>query len=412
MSENALAVLGGVPVREGEWPKWPRGGMGTLDVLKDVVDSSRWTLSGPYDGRTSYERRFAHAFADFNEISLCTPTTSGTAALTLLALLALGVRPGSEVVVPGLTWVACASSVVNIGAVPVLADVDPETLAMSVEDARSACSNQTAAIMVVHPFCTVADIDAFLELSEELGVPVIEDCAQAHGARWRGRRVGTFGVVGCFSMQQSKLLTCGEGGAVLTDDHDLYEKVEQLRCDGRVFAETPEIGRLELVEVGAVQGRNLCMSEFHAAVLYDRLQYLDQENERRREQAEYLEECLEGVDGVSVLRADSRVTNRTFYSFVMRFDRDRFGQSSIHAIGRALSAELGTQVHPVYLPLNRHPLLCPHKLQRGAGTAQSVLDMSRFPLVEAEQAHQSCLTLGQSVWYSPERMDTSSGDCG
>jgi L-glutamine:scyllo-inosose aminotransferase/L-glutamine:2-deoxy-scyllo-inosose/3-amino-2,3-dideoxy-scyllo-inosose aminotransferase len=116
-SDEPLAILGGSPVRSRPWPSWPRADEKTEEVLRDVLHSGRWAISGPYRGRKSYERRFAEAFAEFNGVQYAVPTTSGTASLTL-ALLALGVGPGDEVLTPGLTWVACASSVFCVGATP------------------------------------------------------------------------------------------------------------------------------------------------------------------------------------------------------------------------------------------------------------------------------------------------------
>jgi len=398
MSNDTLAVFGGPPIRTRPWPKWPHSTTSTVDAVRDVLESSRWAISGPYDGRTSYERRFARAFADFHEVPYCTPTTSGTASLTI-ALQAIGVGRGDEVLVPGITWVACASAVANLGAVPVLVDCEPDTLAMSARLAREACTARTAAILVVHPFCSVADLDAFVALSTELRIPLIEDCAQAHGARWRGRPVGTYGVAGCFSMQQSKLLTSGEGGAVVTSDEALYDRLEQLRCDGRRFANTATPGRLELVEVGTVQGRNLCLSELQAAVLLDGLSRLAEENEVRSERVPYLEAALEAIDGVSVLPHDPRVTTRTFYNYVLRFDLDAFAGNTVDAIAQALAAELNTLVNPVYVPLNRHRLLCPTRIARGDMTDAEVarLDTRRYPLPEAERARQTCATLTHPV---------------
>ena len=383
MSDDALAICGGRPVRARPWPRWPRATTSTHEAMADVLESGRWSLSGPFRGRTCWERRFAQAFADFHEVPFCTPTANGTGALTI-ALEALGVGPGDEVLVPALTWVACASAVANLGAVAVIVDVDRDTLTMSPDAARAACTERTAAIMVVHPFCAVADLDAFVALSEERGVPLIEDCAQAHGARWRGRPVGTFGAAGCFSMQQSKLLTSGEGGAVITSDEGLYDRVEQYRCDGRRFASEPEVGRLELVEVGAVLGRNLCLSEFQAAVLLDGLGRLPGENETRSDRAEHLRSVLEPIEGVSLLRDDPRVTTRTYYNLVLRFDPAAFAGVSIDVLAQGLAAELGTMVNPVYVPLHRHRLL-------------RRLDARPRSLPGAEHARRTCLTLTHPV---------------
>lgn len=398
MSDDTLAILGGRPLRTRPWPTWPRATESTLERLRDVATSGRWALSGPYRGRECYERRFARAFAELHGVPFCTPTASGTGALTI-ALQAVGVGRGDEVLVPGLTWVACASAVVNLGAVPVLVDVEESSLAMSPERARAACSERTRAVLIVHPFCGVADLDAFQALSRELDVPLVEDCAQAHGARWRGRPVGTFGVAGCYSMQQSKLLTSGEGGAVVTADEDLHDRLEQLRCDGRRFAREPVPGRLELVEVGAVQGRNLCLSEFQAAVLLDGLGRLERENRLRDERVTYLRSLLAPVEGVDLLPADPRVTTRTHYNLVLRVDPEAFAGVDVDVLAEALSAELGTMVNPVYVPLHRHRLLCPTRIPRGDLTAAELarLDVTRYELAVAERARRTCLTLTHPV---------------
>ena len=399
MPHDQLAILGGRPVRTRPWPKWPRADRGAERVLLDVLHSGRWALSGAYAGETCYERRFATAFAEYNGVPYCTPTTSGTAALTL-ALLALNIGPGDEVLVPGLTWVACASAVLAIGAVPVLVDVDEESLAMSPAAAKKAVNGRTQAIMIVHPFCTLAAIDDFLALSRAAGIPLIEDCSQAHGATWAGQRVGTFGVVGCFSMQQSKVLTSGEGGAAITQDRGLYERMEQLRSDGRMFSPgAARVGRLELVEIGDVQGRNLCLSEFQAALLLNRLEHLDEENAHRAARASTLGRLLDGILGVSLLRAPTQVTARTFYNLALRIEQDHFGGSNVDTISRALAEELNTPVNPVYRPMNRHRLYQPMKTSRGdlSDVDWQKRDAARFVTPGAEKCRASYLTLTHPV---------------
>ncbi|MGP3948506.1 DegT/DnrJ/EryC1/StrS family aminotransferase [Streptomyces sp. 7N604] len=401
-----LAILGGTPVRSALWPTWPRSDERTLDVVADVLRSTRWALSGPSDGRVAYEQRFAEAFAMFNEMAYCTPVSSGTAALTI-ALQALGVGWGDEVVVPGLTWVACASAVVNLGAHPVLVDIDPATLTVDPQLARQAVTDRTRAIMVVHFANSVADLDAFVRLSEEMGIPLVEDCAQAHGAIWRGRRVGSYGRVGCFSMQQSKLLTAGEGGAAITDDETLYDRLEQLRSDGRRLYPAEQAGQLELVEAGEAFGRNLCLSELQAAVLWDRLKHLDAENEHRRRRAAELTALLDKIPGVDLLVPDSRITAPTYYNTLVRLDPLEYAGNSVDLLARALSAELADAgVHPVYVPLNRHRLLCPEKMNRGDRTDAEVeqLRMGRFELPAAEEARRTYVTLPHRVL-----LDTQTG---
>lgn len=400
---TTLAILGGEPVRREPWPGWPRSDERTMAAVREVLDSTRWALSGPSDGRVTFERRFAAAFARFSETAYCTPVSSGTAALTV-ALQSLGVGRGDEVLVPGLTWVACASAVVHLGAIPVLVDIDPATLTMNPGLARSAVTGRTRAIMVVHLASSVADLDAFTSLSESTGIPLLEDCAQAHGARWRSQRVGTFGQIGCFSMQQSKLLTAGEGGAAITSDASLHDKMEQLRSDGRRMHRADHPGQLELVEVGDTLGRNLCLSELQAAVLLDRLAHLEVENQGRRKLADVLAAALDDVEGVQVVLPDKRVSAPTYYNVTLRFDPGAFLGNSVDAIARALTAELGTGVNPVYVPLNRHRLLHPGGASRSdrTGAELAALRLSAFALPEAEEARRTCATITHPVLLDSE----------
>jgi dTDP-4-amino-4,6-dideoxygalactose transaminase len=399
MTHERLAILGGAPVRTRPWPKWPRADAGTERALMHVLHSGRWALSGAYAGETCRERQFAAAFADYHAVPYCTPTTCGSASLTM-ALLALEVGPGDEVLVPALTWVACASSVLAIGAVPIIVDIEYDSLAMSPQAAKDAITDRTRAILLVHPFCTVAALDEFVALSRATGVPLIEDCSQAHGATWKYQKVGTFGEVGCFSMQQSKVLTSGEGGACITRSAKLADRLEQLRCDGRIFSPAAiRNGRLELVEVGAVQGRNLCLSEFQAALLLDRLQYLDAENAHRAARAENLGRLMAGVAGVSLLTAPPELTSRTYYNLVIRIDPDHFAGHMVDTVARAVSEELNTPCNPVYRPMNRHPLYQPLKAPRGTLSDQEWRrrDVSRFTTPTAETVRATCMTLTHPV---------------
>src|SRR5256886_11563413 len=180
---DALAIRGGTPVRAEPWPLWPRSDERTAAAVTEVLTSTRWALSGPSDGRVAFERRFARDFADFNEVAHCTPVTSGTAALTI-ALQALGVGSGDEVIVPGLTWVACASAVLHLGARPVLADVDSATLTLDPAQAAEAITGRTRAIMAVHLAHSAPGPRAFPRPGAPPRPPSPRDCGPAPGGRW------------------------------------------------------------------------------------------------------------------------------------------------------------------------------------------------------------------------------------
>jgi len=402
-SDQRLALGGGPKVRERGWPEWPSHDEGTERALHAVLRSGRWTISGPFTGESSRERSFSRQFAEYCDSKYCTPVTSGTASLTI-ALLAIGVGAGDEVLIPGLTWVACASATMAVGAVPVMVDIDSATLALSVDEARRAVSDRTAAIMVVHPYCRVADLDGFLALSKEIGVPLVEDCSQAHGARWRGRRVGSLGALGCFSMQQSKVLTSGEGGAVVTSDRTLYERLEQLRADGRMFSSKPKQGSLEMEEVGLVQGHNFCLSEFQSAILMDRLAHLDAQNMQRRQFAEVLRQRLQSSTMARLPPEDSR-SEPTYYNLVLELNMNQFGGNSVDALARAMTAELGVQVSPIYRPTNQHPLYQPllSPRYRGDTARAAALNPARFVLPNAEAARGRFITFPNWVLLAGEQ---------
>jgi|ERR1700733_1584267 len=397
MTQKKLALAGGCPVRQKPWPRWPQANRDTESLLIEALNSGRWAISGPYTGKPCFERRFAEAFACYNNVQFCVPTTSGSSALTL-ALLALEIGFDDEVLVPGLTWVACASAVLAVGALPVLVDIDTANLAMSFEAAKLAITTRTKAILLVHPFCRLADIERFMELSKKTGIPIIEDCSQAHGATLRGKRVGTFGVVGCFSMQQSKVLTSGEGGAAITNSSHLCRRLEQLRCDGRVFTEQTRVGRLELVEVGEVQGRNHCLSEFQAAILLEQLKHLDEQNDIRRRCADFIYSSLQGLPGVYAPPCPIDV-EPSYYNLALEFDPKHFSNCTIDLIGRALGEELAILVHPIYTPMNDHPLYRPalSALMKGRPDALARANPKNFELPNAKFARERFLTLPHRV---------------
>jgi dTDP-4-amino-4,6-dideoxygalactose transaminase len=335
----------------------------------------------------------------------CIPTANGSAAL-LVVLEALDVGPGDEVIVPGLTWVANASAVLRANAVPVLVDIDPETLCLSVEATQRALSSRTRAICVVHLYSSMADMDRLRTLATEAGLPLIEDCAQAHGAAWHDARAGTLGTVGVFSMQQTKVLTAGEGGAVITDSADLARRLEQLRADGRVFRSIPpRVGALELAELGEVTGANLAMSEVQAALLLEGLARLEGENRVREDNARRLDAALAELPGVTPVRSLPGQTRRSYYHYVVRVDCRRFGWHDVDPLAAMLSAELNFPAERIYRPLNDHPLYRPATRRTTALSAayRAAVDPARFRLPECERAHDEVVSFHHRLLLGDDR---------
>jgi dTDP-4-amino-4,6-dideoxygalactose transaminase len=391
---TALAIHGGPAVCTGPWPNWPQATPSTRRNLEAVLESHRWSISGQYRGEPSWEARFGRAWAAYTGAQHCVPSSTGTASLTM-ALEACEVGAHDEVIVPGVSWVASASAVLGINAIPVLTDVDPATGCIDPARVEQAITARTRAITVVHLGSAVADLDALVAIARKHGIPLIEDCAQAHGARYAGRHVGLFGAAGAFSMQHSKLLTSGEGGAVITSDPVLARRLAHLRADGRVLAEqAPKLDEMELVETAEIMGSNYCLSEFHAAILVAQLEVLEQQLAVRRRNAEYLDGLLR-ERGFSPQQSAAGTTARAHYTYVVRLPEAIVRAVGVERYASALGAELGLPCKTMYSSLNRNRLYKPHSRNRfrlGREFADAI-DPSRFSLPVAEAFSASCVVL-------------------
>jgi dTDP-4-amino-4,6-dideoxygalactose transaminase len=236
-------------------------------AFERVVDASGYILGAEVDG-------FEREFAAYCGTEHCVGVASGTAAL-VLAFQAAGIGPGDEVIVPAHTFVASALGVLHAGATPVFCEVEEGTGLIDAASAESAVTERTAAILAVHLYGQVADMDALTALAERRGIALFEDAAQAHGATWRGRRAGTFGTAAAFSFYPSKNLgALGDGGAICTSDPKLAERARALRHLGQLVK-----GRHELT------GWNERLDGLQAALLRVKLPHLDGWNEARRAHA-------------------------------------------------------------------------------------------------------------------------------
>ena len=355
-----LAVLGGAPVCTDRWPRWPQLSAAGRDRVLAVLEGERWAVSGPWTGRRPLDAELAERFATFVGVGHCVPVDHGSSAL-LAAFTALGIGPGDEVVVPGLTWVACASAVLRVGAVPVLADIDPVTLCVDPAAVRASLTRRTAAMLAVHLYCAMADMDELRAIAGAAGIALVEDAAQAHGARWHAHCAGSLGDIGVFSFQQGKVMTSGEGGAAVTNDQALSARIERLRGDGRAYDRLaePSIGRPDLDDGADIQGWNMHLTEPQAALALDALARFPDEHRRRTRAAAQLDAAFSGFDGAEPVRAHRANVERSYYHYAVQLDLEAFAGRAIEPICSALSAELGTWVHGTYPPLNVHPLYRP-----------------------------------------------------
>ncbi|KAA3618651.1 MAG: DegT/DnrJ/EryC1/StrS family aminotransferase [Calditrichaeota bacterium] len=357
---NTLAITGGSPIRDSKkkpWPKWPVWDSAEEAGLMEVLSSGIWSYNGPK------EVEFNKAYAKYigSKYNIC--AANGTVTLQL-ALEACGIGLGDEVIVPGLTWQATAAAVLDVNAQPVLADVDERTWCIDPEDIRRKITPATKAIIPVHLYGCMADMDSILAIAKEHGLYVIEDCAHKHGGEWNGKKAGSIGDIGSFSYQLSKLLTAGEGGSLTTSSDELWEKLDALRNCGR----RPEQGGEEQ-DKGAgvydddgnfIQSGNFRITDFQAALLLEALKRLDEQNAVREKNAMYLNNLIKDIPGIEPMFHDPRETRKAFFNYSFRYYGDEFGGLPASTFREALMAELGCNIESCYEPLTMCSLYQPH----------------------------------------------------
>jgi dTDP-4-amino-4,6-dideoxygalactose transaminase len=266
-------------------------GVGPREILAAGVTLARGHLARYGGSGTSSTTRFERELAEHTGAKHVLAVNSGTSALTC-GLVGLGVGPGDEVLVPAYTFVASAASVLGAGAVPVTVDIDA-SLMMDPEDVRRKITERTKAIMPVHMLNLVCDMDSLMAIADEAGLVVVEDAAQAAGARYRGRAVGTIGHAGAFSFNQHKNLKSGEGGALLTDDARVYTRAAMFHDVGNYIRGVESVSDEPLFA-----GYNLRMSELTSSVLRPQLARLDRLMATRRRRTLYVLDVLERHPGV------------------------------------------------------------------------------------------------------------------
>lgn len=397
MTQEKLALHGGASVKDQAWPQWPQWDDTTLHTVSETLRGGRWAVSGHWAGSPPLDIVLAKRFADFTGARWCVPVDHGTNAL-LAALCGLGIGVGDEVIVPGLTWVATASVVARVGAVPVLVDVDPATLCMAPQAVEAAITPDTAAIIAVHLYSAMADMSTLGKIARRHGLAVIEDASQAYGATWKGQGAGSLGVAGAFSAQQGKGLTAGEGGLFVTSDPQLHELAEMLRGDGRRYTSAaPTPGRPDLVESATVQGWNMHLSEVQSALLLDGLRRLPDQTRRRADAGQTLDTELAGQGDLEPIRPYPGNDLRSYYHYAIRLRHDAFAGRTAAVVCEALSAELGCWIHTSYPPLNDHPLYDPRRLGSVHPDLSKRLDPSRFHLPVARYESGRTILLHHSM---------------
>lgn len=296
--------MSGTPRPAPEFPAWPQFDDSERAGLVRALEQGQWWRMGGSEVDT-----FEREFADYHGAPHALAVTNGTHALEL-ALQVLGVGPGTEVIVPAFTFISSSQAAQRLGAVAVPVDIDLDTYNIDPAAAAAAVTSRTRAIMPVHMAGQIADMDALAKLSADSGVPLIQDAAHAHGAQWGGKKVGELGSVAALSFQNGKLMTAGEGGAVLFTDSELYEQAflrhscGRPRTDRRYFHQT--------------SGSNFRMNEFSASVLRAQLGRLSGQIDTREQRWPVLESLLAEIPGVVPQSRDPRCDRNPHYMAMFR----------------------------------------------------------------------------------------------
>ncbi|NQU41760.1 DegT/DnrJ/EryC1/StrS family aminotransferase [bacterium] len=351
-SVKQLALLGGKAAVDLAAPTWPVVGDWEMGQMVEVVKGGKWSWLGPQ------EMAFCRDYAAFIGTKHCLCLANGTVTLQC-ALQAVGVEPGDDVIVPGMTWVATAQAALDIGANVVFADVDRETMCLDPASFESAITPKTRAVIPVHLYGCMCDMDEIMRISREHGIKVVEDTAHQHGSMWRDRRAGAIGDAGSYSFQQSKILTSGEGGAITCDDDDIYEVCFALKQVGwRPDRESPAApGVAPKLVPGNHYGHNYRITEMQCVLLRAGLTRLDAQNRHREKAADRIRDGLSEMGGpLQVARRDERVTRQVYYALTLTFD-PREADGLTRDQYRAVLCAEGVSVYPPYSPVYRNPLL-------------------------------------------------------
>jgi dTDP-4-amino-4,6-dideoxygalactose transaminase len=366
------ALMGGSPVKADKFPSWPVADEVEDQALLKVLRSGKWGR-----GNGSQVSRFEQEYAQLTGAKHCLAAANGTSAL-LIALHAIGVQAGDEVILPPYTFVATANAILANHALPVFVDSDPRTFQIDASKIEAAITPRTVAILPVHLGGNVADMDAINAIAAKHKLPVIEDACQSHLAEWKGRKVGTLGTLGCFSFQASKNLNSGEGGAVLTNDAKLFDRSFAFHNNSR----GRDAAGADFSYVA--HGLNLRMTEFQAALLMAQMTRLAKQASTREKNAEYLTRQLKEIPGISPAEGYDGCTRNAYHLYMFRYDPARFAGLPRAKFLRALSAE-GVPASGGYSPLNKEPVLTNTLASRGysriydAKTLKSWHDRTQCP---------------------------------
>jgi perosamine synthetase len=305
--------------------------------LQECIDTGWISSEGPFIKK--FEEEFARLHTRKHAIAVC----NGTAALEL-AVEALGIKKGDEVIIPAFTIISCASAILKAGAKPVLVDADPQTWNMQVEQIEKKISKRTKAIMAVHIYGLPVDMDPLLALAKKYKLKVIEDAAEAHGLSYKGKPCGSFGDISVFSFYPNKLITTGEGGMILTDNDRLAEKCRSLR--NLCFVPQKRFVHKEL-------GWNMRMTNLQAAVGLAQLEKWEEHKARKKRTGALYHELLKGVEQLSLPLQKTSYAENMYWVFGILSKNKKLPADVF--MKKLAEKNIGTR--PFFFPMHQQPIL-------------------------------------------------------
>lgn len=343
---SKLSLLGGEPVlRESSDLRdfWPPTDEPTAKRLEKLFYSRKWTAFDDVEGT------FMRAFASHHGCRHGIFMVNGTVTLQC-ALGAYGIGPGDEVIVPALTWYATAMAAFYVGAHPVFVDVDPDTLCIDPDKIKAAITKRTKAIIPVHLYGSMADMDQIMAIARQHDLKVIEDCAHMHGGVWNGKGIGSIGDVGSFSFQQSKPMASAEGGACITNDAEIAERIFRMKHIGYGPGEHP--GKIDNGPPPGLVCYPFRATGFQAVILDEQLKTLNSRLERYGRAVQYLESRLSQSTRLRFQLRGRKADRQGYFAWTMMLDDPSYIDIPLGVIQKALVAE-GLPVLAAHPPVYR-----------------------------------------------------------
>jgi dTDP-4-amino-4,6-dideoxygalactose transaminase len=376
-----LAIHGASPVRTRPFPDWPVYTEEDAKAVSDTIISGKW---GSSKGNRVHD--FEEQFSAFQQARHGIAVTNGTTALSL-ALQSVGLTPGDEVIIPAYTFIATSNTVMMSNAVPIFVDIDPETYNINPDLVEQAITPRTRAIMPVHFAGLPADMDRLLDIAQRHNLALVEDAAQAHGAQWKGKGVGSIGDISGFSFQASKNLNAGEGGIILTDNDELAGIAGSLTDCGRS-------------ENGLWYGHyrlagNHRMTEMQGALLLSQMTRLEEQTNRRHENGDYLTDQLRQINGIVPAIRPDNANRHARHLYIFRYKADAFGGAPKSRFIDAMNAE-GIPTSAGYsLPLYKQPVFREKNFGVYHQDALREIDFDAIHLPETAKACED-----EAVWFT------------